>query len=163
MFGKKSLNMSDADSASFEEGSTFEPLEVFPSMRLNDIARNLAKPTTSVVTLDALIPPKEDGELVLQSLLFKLQRSVRVLSLRFNNFSAFSIEVIIDYISQNDFIEVLYMMGCGFDEKTRKRLEDAWKKNLVGHRTENMGFTFIRVTQTVMEEQLKAEAAAGGK
>lgn len=155
--------MSDADSASFAEEGAFEPLEVFPTLRLNDISRNLAKPSTSVVNLDALIPPKEDGELVLQSLLFKLQRSVRVLSLRFNSFSPFSIEVLIDYISQNDFIEILYLMGCGFDEKTRKRVEDVWKKNMIGHRTENMGFTFIRVSHEVMEEQLRAEAVAAGK
>lgn len=156
--------MSDVDSTSYdEEGNEFEPLEVFPTMRLNDIARNLAKPTTTVVNLDALLPPKEAGELVLQSILFKLQRTVRVFSLRFNSFSPFSIEVLIDYISQNDFIEILYLMGCGFDEKTRKRVEDAWKKNMKGHRTENMGFTFIRVSQAVMEEQLKAEASNEGK
>jgi hypothetical protein len=154
--------MSDDGSGPYDEDNIgFEPLEVFPTMRLNDIARNLAKPSTSVVNLDALIPPREAGELVLQSLLYRLQRSIRVLSLRFNTFSAFSIEVLIDYIMQNDFIEILYLMGCGFDEKTRKRFEDAWKKNMTGHRTDNMGFTFIRVSQAVKEDQLKVEAAQG--
>lgn len=151
-----------ADDNSFgveEEDDGFVPLEVFPTLRLNDVAKSLLKPNISVVTLDALIPPREDGELVLQSIFYKIPRSVKVLSIRFNNLSPFSIELVIDWISQNSHLEMLYAMGCGLDEKNRKRLEDAWKKNMTGHRTENMGFTFIRVTQEVADEQLKAEAA----
>jgi len=37
-------------------------------------------------------------------------------------------------------------MGCMLDEKSRSKLEEAWRKKLTGHRTNNLGFTFIRVT-----------------
>ncbi len=142
-----------------DEGSLdFVPLEVMPSMRLNDVVKNLDKPT-SVVNLDALIPPKEAGELVLKTLLYKIQPSVKVLSVRFNNFSSGSIECLIDWIATNNHVEMFYTMNCGLDERTRQRMEDAWKKNLTGHRKENMGFTFIRVTFEKEEEAKLLEAA----
>ncbi len=142
-----------------EEGSLdFVPLEVMPSMRLNDVVKNLDKPTT-VVNIDALIPPKEAGELVLKTLLYKIQPSVKVLSVRFNNFSSGSIEYLIDWIARNNHVEMLYTMNCGLDERARQRMEDAWKKNLTGHRKENMGFTFIRVTFEKEEEAKLLEAA----
>lgn len=137
----------------------FSPLEEMPSLRLQDIAQSLDKPSTSIVNLDALIPRGEDGELVLQTIFFKIQRAVKVLSLRFNHFSPFSLDLIVDWIAQNDHLEVFYLMGSGIDDKNRKRVEDAWKKNLTGHRFENMGFTFIRVTfETALAQ--KAEEAS---
>ena len=134
--------MSENDS----QGDEFEPMEEMPTSRLTDILRSLDKESTSIVNLDAILPPKEKGEEILQTFLFKIQSTVKVLSIRFNTLSTFSCDLVIDWISQNDHIETLYTMSSGFDNKNRQRLEDAWKKNLIGHRTENLGYTFIRVT-----------------
>eukprot|EP01031_Cornospumella_fuschlensis_P031480 gene31480-38048_t len=123
----------------------FEPLDKMPTMRLNDIYSSFDTFKGSVVNLDALIPALEAGESVLQSLFYKMPKSTKTLSLRFNNLSSFSIELLVDWISQNDHIETFYLMGCGLDEKNRQRVEDAWKKNLTGHRKDNMGYTFYRV------------------
>lgn len=128
-----------------EEEEEFTPLDVMPTLRLNDIYAKFEKSTSSVVNLDALIPPQEAGEEVLQSLFYKMPRCTKVLSLRFNNLSPFSVELLIDWISQNDYLETFYVMGCGIDDKNRQKIEEAWKKNLTGHRTDNLGFTFYRV------------------
>jgi hypothetical protein len=142
-----------------DEGSLeFEPLEEMPTLRLRDVVKNLEKPNTGVVNLDALIPPKESGELVLKTLLYKIQPSVKVLSVRFNNFNQTSIDYLIDWIAKNNHLEMLYTMSCGLDEKSRQKMEDAWKKNLTGHRKENLGFTFIRVTFDKEEEAKLLEA-----
>jgi hypothetical protein len=148
--------MSETSSYGGDEEDGFEPLEEMPTMRLNDLVKTLAKPSTSVVNLDALLPIK-DQELILQTLFYKIQPAVKCLSLRFNTLNPISVELVIDWIAHNNFIEILYTMGCGFDEKTRKRLEDAWRKNMTGHRLDNMGYTFIRVTHSVAQEHLKLE------
>ena len=51
-------------------------------------------------------------------------------------------------------------MGSGLEDKSRQRLEDAWKKNLTGHRKDNMGYTLIRVS-FAKEEEAKALEAQG--
>jgi hypothetical protein len=135
----------DWDSTASNEDE-FLPLEVMPTSRLNDIAVLLDKKVSSVVSFDAVLPPKEAGEHVLKSLLFKVSSNVKVMSLRYNQLSLYSIDLIISWVAGNAFLETLYVMGSGFDEKNRLRLEDAWKKHLIGHRTTNMGYTFLRVT-----------------
>lgn len=134
------------DSLSDDEGSEFTPLETMPTSRLNDVLVLLNKKTSSVLNVDACIPPKESGELVLQTILYKISSCVKVLSLRFNQFSQFSVDFIISWVASNDHLETLYIMGSGLDEKMRSKLEEAWRKKLTGHRTNNLGFTFIRVT-----------------
>lgn len=136
------------------------PLEAddMPSLRLKQTYAKFDKPTSSVVSLDSLIPALDAGEEVLQSLFYKMPRCTKTLSLRFNNLSAFSVELLIDWISQNDYLETFYAMGCGIDDKNRAKLEDAWKKNLTGHRTDNLGYTFYRVSFAKA-----AEAAAAAK
>jgi hypothetical protein len=152
-------------SISFSEGydedddDEFIPLEVMPTMRLNDVVRNLEKPTTTVVNLDALIPAKDAGFEVLRTLLYKIRPEVKVLSLRFNNFSQASVEYLIDWIAVNDHLEIVYAMGSGIDDKYRQKFEDAWRKNLTGHRTQNLGYTFIRVT---FEKEQEAKLAEQG-
>ena len=129
-----------------EEDDDFVPLDVMPSSRLNDVVLKMEGKRSSVVNIDAILPPKEDGDLSLQTILYKMPENVKVFSLRFNNLSSSSIEVLTDWISSNSHLEMLYTSGSNIDEKCRKGLEDAWKKNLIGHRTDNFGYTFIRVT-----------------
>ena len=129
-----------------DDDGDFTPLETMPSLRLNDVLAILNKKTGSVINVDACIPPKELGESVLKTILYKISPSVKVLSLRFNQFSQTSIDLLISWVSSNDHLETLYIMGCMLDEKARSKLEEAWRKKLTGHRTNNLGFTFIRVT-----------------
>eukprot|EP01038_Epipyxis_sp_PR26KG_P008600 gene8600-11620_t len=141
-------------------GDSFVPMAVMPTSRLNDVYKVLTTRPATVVNLDALLPPREAGEQVFQTLLFVLPNTVKTLSVRFNNLSPASIELLIDYIFKNENIETLYVMGSGFEEKMRMKLEDAWKKHLVGHRTDNLGYTFMRVTLDKKIEAEKAEALA---
>lgn len=157
---RKALKMSqislDEHESLDEDDEEFIPMEVMPSLRLNDVLKNLFKPTTAVVNLDALIPPKELGFEVLRTLLYRIRPEVKTLSLRYNNFSAESIEYLIDWIAENDHLETLYIMGSGLDEKQRQKLEEAWRKKLTGHRKNNLGYTLIRVT---FEKELEAKLA----
>jgi hypothetical protein len=129
-----------------DDDDEFQPMELMPSSRLQDIVNLLDKGVSSVVTVDACLPPKEAGEQVLKTLLFKVQPCVKVLSLRFNQLSQYSCDLLTEWVSTNDHLETLYVMGSGFDEKSRSKLEDAWKKKLISHRSSNLGFTLIRVT-----------------
>ena len=138
------------DNAEVEEHLDFELVETMPTSRLADVVKILETKSPLVVTLDALIPPKEAGEAVLQTLLYKMPKSVTTLSLRFNRLSPASIENVINWVQKNSQLQMLYIHSSGFDEKTRPRLEDAWKKHLLNHRTDNMGFTFIRITPEMM-------------
>jgi hypothetical protein len=139
-----SSNASLASEEDRDDDSLILP-DAMPTRRLNDVYQSILKGTSAVVSLDALIPPKDAGNYVFRTLMLRLSREVKVLSIRFNNLSQFSIDFLIAWITQNDHIETLYCMGCGIDDKQRQKLEDCWKKNLCGHRTANLGYTLIRV------------------
>jgi hypothetical protein len=138
--------------------SSFVPLDKMPNDRLTDVVKVLETKTPSVINIDAIIPAKDAGDMVLKTVLHKMPKSVKVFSLRFNQLSAFSINEIIEWVLVNEQLQTLYIMGCGIDEKSRERLESAWRKNLAGHRTENFGYTLIRVPVALMVAHLKAEA-----
>ena len=129
-----------------DDGDDFTPLTEMPTLRLTDIIALLEKKNSCVVNVDACLPPKDAGEMVLKTILYKISKCVKVLSLRFNQLSLYSCDLIIQWIATNDHLEMLYIMGSNIDERNRTRLEEAWKRKLIGHRTENMGYTFIRVT-----------------
>lgn len=130
------MSVASASAASLKEelDDEFTPLSVMPTSRLNDIMKVLETKQPAVLNIDALLPAKEAGDLVLKSILHKMPRSVKTFSLRFNHLSAHSIEELTSWISTNDHLEVLYVMGSGIDEKSRLHLEHAWKKHLVNHR-----------------------------
>lgn len=146
-----------ADSSDEEDEDSFRLLERMPTSRLNDIVVSLEKQNTSVITLDACLPPKEAGELVLKTILYKMTRCVKVLSLRYNNFSSTSCDLLIEWMTTNDYLETIYVMGCqGIETKVRGKLEDAWRKNLIGHHVTNFGFTMTRVTPETLLKQEQA-------
>lgn len=126
--------MSVSDSSKTELDDEFIPLSIMPTSRLTDIMKVLSTRSPAVLNIDALLPPKEAGENVLKTILKQMPVSVTTFSLRFNHLSANSIEELISWISSNNHLEVLYVMGSGIDEKSRTHLEQAWKKNLVNHR-----------------------------
>lgn len=131
---------------------TFEPLHEMPTSRLNDVLTNLETKELSVLNLDGCLPQKEMCAVVLQTVLFKMTSSVKTLSLRFNNLTPAAVTLLIDWININDSLEMLYLMSSGIDDKSRQNLEAAWKKNLCSQRTENFGYTFIRVPKPEQEE-----------
>ena len=130
-----------------------------PNNRLTDTMKVLETKQPAVINIDAIIPPKDAGDMVLKTILQKMPQSVTVFSLRFNQLSAFSINEVIEWIQGNEQLETLYIMGCGLNDKDRERLEAAWRKNMAGHRTDNWGHTFIRVPIAVMQAHYAAEAA----
>jgi hypothetical protein len=123
----------------------FSLLEVMPTDRLQDMMNDLNTKQMTVLNLDALIPNNSDTR-VLRTILDNITESVRTLSLRFNNFKSNELcEILIDWISKCYTIEALYLMGTNMDEKNRVKIEDAWSKNLIAHRTETYGLSFFRI------------------
>ena len=126
------MSVSDSSKADNDDDD-FTPA-IMPTSRLTDIMKVLTTKSPAVLNIDALLPPKEAGENVLKTILRRIPVSITTFSLRFNNLSANSIEELISWISSNNHLEVLYVMGSGIDEKNRVHLEQAWKKNLANHR-----------------------------
>lgn len=129
----------------FDLWPEFEPLESMPSSRLNDVLVLLETKTPAVLSLDGCLPSGDMCAVVLQTLLFRMPSSVKTLSLRFNNLTSVACGLLIDWININASLETLYLMSSGIDDKSRASLEAAWKKNLCSQRTENFGYTYIRV------------------
>lgn len=129
----------------------FVPLTVMPTDRLQDIMNDLVSKQMSVVNLDALIPnTTSSSSRLLKTILLNLTPSVRTLSLRFNNFKSLELcEVLLEWLLRNNTLENLYLMGTNMDEKFRLKIEDAWGKRLVGHRTETYGFSFFRINPEI--------------
>lgn len=138
-------SFADDVAVDMEEQDIFVPLEKMPTGRLTDIVHALDNGHPSVINLDACIP--KGDTLVLQTLLYKIEsnKSVRTLSLRFNTFNDNDAQIIEEWLSRNDNLETLYLLGSGIEGNRRNLLETAWKRNLRGHHVENMGYTFIRV------------------
>ena len=134
----------ESDIGSLEE---FVPIDAMPTGRLQDIMNNLQSKSLCVCNLDACLPPKINSPPLFRTLLHKIseRRIVKTLSLRFNNLSGDLVEILIGWLETNDFLQTLYFMGTGIDEKVRQRVEDVWKKHLSSHRRENYGFTLTRV------------------
>lgn len=117
-----------------------------PTGRLADILKNLETKQPSVINLDAVLPP---GNMqCFETILSKIGKSVKTLSLRFNDLGEEAAMYLAEWISANDTIEVLYMMGTNISPQARQAIETAFQKNLSGHSTTNMGYTFIRVSPT---------------
>ena len=134
----------------------FEPLTIedLPTGRLKDIMKHLEEKDPAVLTLDSLIfnassrgdEKKQSLAMrVFQTFLYNIKPSVKTLSLRHNSFTPEAVEYFIDWIAQNDWIEILYIQGCNVDEKNKELLMNAWKKNLWSHRTDNFDNVFIRI------------------
>jgi hypothetical protein len=132
--------LDDNDDYESESGE-FQPMTEMPTSRLNDIVAILKKGTAAVVNIDAVIPKKRKGELVFKSLLHLMPSSVRTLSIRFNSFSPNSVNLLVEWLATNDYLETLYIMGCLLEDRDQERIDNSWKKNLCGHKRVNMGCT----------------------
>ena len=130
----------------FELGFVPVPFEELPSGRLKDIMKLLDNRDPTVVTLDSLIfnestrtnpALQELGLRVLQTFLYNIKPSVKTLSLRHNFFTPEAQDYLIEWLTQNDWVEILYLQGSTFDPKNKEALLAAWKKNLSSHRGDN--------------------------
>merc|ERR1711991_1070959 len=106
----------------------------------------LEEKESSVLTLDSLIfndsirgdEKKQTMALrVLQTFLYNIKPSVKTLSLRHNFFTPEAQDYLIEWLMQNDWVEILYLQGSTFDPKNKEALLAAWKKNLSSHRGDN--------------------------
>lgn len=116
-----------------------------PSSRLNDVLTALTTKEPKVLNLDACIPPGPACAPVLQTLLAYTPKSVKTLSLRFNALTPEACQILIDFTSVNDFVEVMYLNMTNMDDKYRSQIEDNWMKHMASPRTDNQGWTFIRI------------------
>ena len=96
----------------------FIPLIKMPSGRLQDILDKLInqKPERGgsiVLNLDATLPTDSSVcSPVLKTLLMKIPDTIKTLSLRFNQLgSPELIEILLEYITKNDFLQALYIMS----------------------------------------------------
>jgi len=153
-----------SDDESSEEGEVnplielwpeFEPMAVsdLPSSRLRDVGEILTNKQVSVINLDACLPQGENCLPVLQTLLFMLTASVKTLSLRFNMLTPEASSILVDWASVNDTVETVYLNMSNMDDKKREAFEANWKKKLSSQRTDNQGWTFIRVIEVPEVEE----------
>lgn len=123
-----------------------ELMEVMPTSRLTDVLRNLeTKPNLSVLNLDACLALGPTTLPVLKTILFKLNPAIKTISLRFNNLPADATQCLIEWIAVNKTVEIVYLMNANMDEKKLAAFEAGFRKNLLSHRVENAGVTFIRI------------------
>jgi hypothetical protein len=127
----------------------FEPIGIddLPTSRLRDVAESLSTKKMSVINLDACLPKGDDCVSVLQTILFMLTESVKTLSLRFNMLTPEASQLLVDWASVNDTVEIVYLNMSNMSDKTRDAFEANWKKKLSSQRTDNQGWTFIRVVE----------------
>ena len=153
-----------SDDESSEEGEVnplielwpeFEPMAVsdLPSSRLRDVGEILTNKQVSVINLDACLPQGENCLPVLQTLLFMLSASVKTLSLRFYMLTPEASSILVDWASVNDTVETVYLNMSNMDDKKREAFEANWKKKLSSQRTDNQGWTFIRVIEVPEVEE----------
>lgn len=130
-----------------ENGLDDFDLTSLPPGRLKDILDSLDKKPVSVVNLDACLPTGADSVPILRVILHKITANshVKTLSLRFNRLRGELLDIFIEWLLSNDTLETLYFQATDVDEKSRKIVEDVWKKNLSSHRSGNFGYTLTRV------------------
>ena len=137
----------DPEDNQFEEEEEEEETPEMPTNRLADIVKAIEEKEPTVINLDAAIKSTELE--ILKWILQKLPRSVSTVSLRFNNLGSAGAEIIVEWLQDNDHVQVLYLMGTGIDNKARDAIDTVWKKKLRGHRVDNNGYTFIRVDPSI--------------
>lgn len=125
----------------------FTPITSFPPGRLSDIMESLETKKSTVLNLDACLPTGKDKLRVFRTILYKLTEapSVKTVSMRFNTLGESELQSLIDWLVTNDSIEQLYLLCTRIPFEKLPMIEEAWKKNLRGHRSENNGYTLIRV------------------
>jgi hypothetical protein len=128
-----------------------------PSSRLNDVLKALTTKEPKVLNLDACLPTGPSCAPVLQTLLAYTPKSVKTISLRFNALSPEACQYLIDFTSVNESVEVMYLNMTNMDEKYRSQIEANWRKHLASPRTDNQGWTLIRIPPENMPPEGEGE------
>jgi len=141
--------MSDDGKEEEEEVPDFEVLtQNDVTGRMQDIFKILddKSKTPSVFNIDAMLPQGDRGFELLRSILWKMQKSVEVFSLKFNTLSPEAEDYFIEWLAKNETLKTLYIMGSnlGMDEKKKNSVYNAWTKNMDIHKHENNGCTLMR-------------------
>lgn len=115
--------------------------------RLKDVLDSLsadAGVVPEVVDLDAVLRgDRANLKLVLTAL--RSQSRVRVLSLRYNDFSdAAAGRLLAEYVASDTSLETLYVANTNLDEKNQVALAEAWSKNGEIHKVRNEKATYQR-------------------
>lgn len=122
-----------------------EPLNEMPTNRLTDIIQKLEDDSEPIIiNLDAMLPKGRLGAQVLKTFLIKFKPSVLTLSLRFNTLIPESIDELLNFLTTNDTLRSLYLMGTNIDANLKAKIEAVWRKNLEKHSVDNMGLTYYR-------------------
>jgi hypothetical protein len=141
------------------QSNVSSPALVMPSGRLRDIIEILDTKQPSVLNLDTCLPDGPQLLSILEYILDRIGPSIKTLSLRFNNIKEDGAQLVAEWLSMNDTLEILYLMGTNISAASRQGIENAFKKNLFGHRSTNMGFTLIRVSERAVPDK-DAKAAS---
>lgn len=131
----------------------FIPLSIdkMPTSRLQDVMRSLERPAVTVINIDAILPMKNQLNILKTFLLHMNSRKILTLSIKYNILDSDSKNALIDWIESNDTLEFLYILGCGLDVPPYgERLQTAWKKHLLLHRYENNFNTYQRVKTQII-------------
>lgn len=116
-----------------------------PTRRLNDVLTALTTKQPKVLNLDACLPAGPQCAPVLQTILAYLPACVKTLSLRFNSMTPEACQILVDFTSVNESVECMYLNMSSIDEKFRGQIEANWFKKLASPRTDNQGWTLIRI------------------
>ena len=128
-----------------------------PTSRLNDVLTALTTKEPKVLNLDACLPTGPACASVLQTLLAYTPKSVKTVSFRFNALTPEASQYLIDFTSVNDTVEVMYLNMTNMDEKFRSQIEANWMKHMASPRTDNQGWTLIRIPQSSMPPEGEEE------
>lgn len=132
------------------EYDEFEEDFEMPTLRLKDVVNILENKQPSVINLDACFPPNTPH--LLKYILDKIPPTVTTMSIRFNDIKDEGAIILSEWLAGNDTVEILYMMGVVLSKSSAAAMESAFKKNLVGHRTDNNGNTYIRCVKPAAVE-----------
>jgi len=110
--------MDNEEDSVFELGFEIVHIDDMPKGRLADIMKVLIEKDQSVLTLDSLIfnreTMKNEATLkfsfrIFQTFLYNIKPSIKTLSLRYNILPQAAQDYLIEWVTQNDWIEVLYL------------------------------------------------------
>ena len=132
----------------------FQPLtlEQLPTLALREVVTSLELDKTTEVNLDYIIlrEIKKDTDTalafrVLKTILYRIKPTVRILRLCFNAFSFDWQVYFLEWVKQNNTLEVLHIIGTGFTSDIKAMLIAVWKKNLSSHKMLNNNEILMRV------------------
>ena len=127
-----------------------------PSANLKSIMETLENTDPTVLDLTSAISfDVQNGLQILQTFLFKLKPSVKTLNLTNLRFEIEWQEYLVDWVGQNEWLEVLYISTSKFSLVNKENLKKAWKKYLSSHIFEANDEIFLRIQINSSSQAIK--------